>query len=45
MFADETDVPSDASEFGLAGFIHAMHGKDGLGEINSNDDHAHDFPS
>jgi hypothetical protein len=28
----------------MATFIHAMHGKNVLGEINSYDDNAHDFP-
>ena len=28
----------------LAIFIHAMHRKNVLGEINSNDDNVHDFP-
>lgn len=31
-------------QFRLAVFIHAMNRKDGLGQINSNDDNAHDFP-
>ncbi|HJX58007.1 MAG TPA: hypothetical protein VJ325_04755, partial [Thiobacillus sp.] len=31
-------------EFGVPTFIHAMDGKNVLGEINSNDDNAHDFP-
>ena len=31
-------------EFGVPVFIHAMHRKNVLGEINSNRDNSHDFP-
>ena len=32
-------------QFCLAGFVDTMDGKDVLGQINSDDDKTHDFPS